>query len=117
MALLSGCWCSGQETPTFRSETSLALLSFHAIKAQRYVVDLKRDDVVLLEDGVERPFSLFEGAASAPRTVPVELMLLFDTSGSVTDAGLLDPVALKQGLLDELSNVALSVFGFDSKLR
>jgi hypothetical protein len=40
---------------------------------------LKRDDIVLLEDGKPRDFSVFE-APNTPHRAPLELILLFDTT-------------------------------------
>jgi VWFA-related protein len=117
LACLAAAALAAQETPTFRTETSLALVRFHAAKGGRYVLDLKPDDVVLLEDGQPRPFTVFEGGASRIHSVPVDLALVFDTSGSVVDQGLLDPVVFKSGLLDGVPNARLAVYGFTDKLR
>jgi len=105
-----------QEAPVFRSEAALALVRFHVVRKHNYVDDLKREDVILLEDGSPREFSVFEGGRSAPRTIPIEMSLLFDTSGSVTEAGLLDPLAYQATLLDNLENVRLAVYAFNSTL-
>jgi VWFA-related protein len=99
----------------FRSDSTLALTHFHVLKNDLYVTDLKVEDVVLLEDGVPRKFTVFENS-SYKRTLPVEIALLFDFSGSVVQNGLYDPVALKEGLFDELDNVRIAIYGFDNKL-
>jgi VWFA-related protein len=106
-----------EDLPVFRAETTLALLRFHVVQKNRYVDGLKADDVVLLEDGAPRKITLFEGGLAAKRTVPVELALVFDISGSVTQEGLLDPLVYKSALLDGLDNVRLAVYGFDSNLK
>ena len=106
-----------QETPVFRTETSLALVRFNVVRKQQYVDRLQPGDIVLLEDGEARPFTLFEGGLSARRTVPVEMTLLFDTSGSVTEAGLLNPLVFKESVLDGLENVSVAVLGFETGLR
>jgi VWFA-related protein len=105
-----------QAAPVFRSEATLGLVRFHVVRKHSYADDLKREDVILLEDGSPREFSVFEGGRSARRTIPVEMTLLFDTSGSVTDAGLLDPLAYQATLLDSLESVRLAVYGFNSTL-
>src|ERR1035438_3687384 len=46
----------------------------------------------------------------------MEMILLFDTSGSVTEAGLLNPLVFRDTLLATLPNVRLSVYGFGSRL-
>lgn len=105
------------ELPVFRAETTLALVRFHVVRKNAYVDDLKPADVVLLEDGSPRKLTLFEGGRSVQRTVPVEVTLLFDTSGSVTHEGLLDPLVYQSTLLDGVPNARLAVYGFDSVLR
>jgi VWFA-related protein len=114
-ALLLGA-LHGQD-PIFRTETNLALVRCHVVRKHLYVDDLKPDDVILLEDGKPRQISLLEGGRIRQRTVPVELILLFDTSGSVIDEGLLNVLAFKSTLLDQLPNVKLAVYGFNSNLQ
>jgi VWFA-related protein len=108
---------AAQETPVFRSETSLALVRFHAVQKGRYIEGLRAEDVVLLEDGKTRPFTLFESALTGRRSIPIELSVLFDTSGSVVDEGLLDPLVFKSGILEGLDNVRVAIYGFAGKLR
>jgi len=106
------------DLPVFRAETSLALVRFHVVKSNRYVDTIKRQDLVLMEDGEQRDITFFEGGRqSQQRTVPIELTLLFDISGSVTEEGLLDFVIYKSAILDGLPSVRLSVYGFDSSLK
>lgn len=105
-------------TAVFPTETTLVLAPFHVVKKQRYVDDVTRDDVVLLEDGVPRSFTFFEGGrVSRRRTVPVEMGLLFDTSRSTSGHGLLQPLTYQSSLLEGLEDVQLSIYGFDSHLR
>jgi VWFA-related protein len=106
-----------QQAPVFRTDAVLALVRFHVVRKQAYVDDLKPQDVILLEDGSPRQVAVFEGGRWAPRTIPIEMTLLFDSSGSVTQAGLLDPLVYKTSLLDNLENVSLAVYSFDSTLR
>jgi hypothetical protein len=65
--------------PTFRSQSDLVMVPFHVTRGDLYVQGLKAGDVVLLEDGHPRDFSIFEGPDTQNRT-PVELVLLFDTT-------------------------------------
>jgi hypothetical protein len=65
--------------PTFRSQSDLVMVPFHVTRGNVYVQGLKAGDVVLLEDGHSRDFSIFEGPDTRSRT-PVELILLFDTT-------------------------------------
>lgn len=116
--LCAACLLAQQgELPVFRTETTLALVRFHVVRKHLYVEDIKPEDVVLLEDGAPRKLALFEGGRLARRTVPVEMILLFDISGSVTHEGLLDPLVFKTTLLDGLDNVKLAVYAFDSSLK
>jgi VWFA-related protein len=104
-----------QPVPVFRSDTSLVLIHFHVLHKGRYATNIKPDDLVLLEDGAPRKFTVFENAAYQ-RTLPAEVTLLFDFSGSVMNHNLYDPLAFKEGLLDHLENVRIGVYGFDNKL-
>jgi len=117
VCLLVATPLAAQEAPLFRAGTSLALVRFHVESKNRYVTDLQPSDIVLLEDGAPRPFTVFENAFLGRSSIPVEMTLLFDTSGSVTQEGLLDPLTIKQGLLDSLENVTIAVFSFDRDLR
>jgi len=68
-----------QETAQFTSQSQLVLVPFNVVHEKLFVTDLKADDVVLLQDGKPRSFSVFEGP-STPHRVPIELILLFDTT-------------------------------------
>jgi VWFA-related protein len=115
--LLAVAPLAAQETPVFQTGTTLAVVRFHVVQKGHYVQGLKREDVVLLDNGAPRPFTLFESALAGRRTVPVELSVVFDTSGSVMNEGLLDPLVFKSGILDGLENVRIAVYGFSDKLR
>lgn len=67
--------------PTFRAQSEIVLVPFHVTIGNRYVEDLNRADIVLLEDGQPRQFDIFEGPATQHR-VPIELVLLFDTNAA-----------------------------------
>jgi hypothetical protein len=104
------------DLPVFRTETSLAVVRFHVIRDKRYVTNLLQTDVQLLEDGQPRRITLFEGGQSKPRATPVDVMVLFDISGSVTQEGLLDPLVFKTSLLDAIPHARLGVYGFGGNL-
>jgi VWFA-related protein len=99
--------------PTFRAETKLALVRFRlAPKRGRLVTDLGPDDIEIREDGVVQKTSLFEGGRLYPLKSPLEISLLFDCSGSVQQAGTLDPHVFQTSLLNEYENISIGIFGF-----
>jgi hypothetical protein len=67
---------------TFQAQTRLVLLSFHVARNKNYVGDLKRENVVLLEDGKPRDFTIFDSPATQGR-MPLELVLLFDANPKI----------------------------------
>jgi hypothetical protein len=77
--------CPAQDV-TFRSDAQL----------MQYVNGLKLADFELLVDSRPRPITTFEGSR---KELPVEIVLLFDTSGSVTGNGLLDQKLFRDNLL------------------
>jgi VWFA-related protein len=91
------------------------------VRKDKYVADLREEDIQLLEDGVPQKITLFEGPGSDPegkRTVPVEIALLFDVSLSVMNFNLLDGFSIKDTLLDGLGeHVSVSVYGFGARLK
>jgi VWFA-related protein len=105
------------DLPVFRTETALATVRFHVVNRKQYVVDLKPGQIELLEDGKPQRIALFEGGVTQARKMPVEIVLVFDTSGSVMQEGLLDPVTFKQELLDAIPNAWLSVYRFETRMR
>jgi hypothetical protein len=68
--------------PTFQAQSRLVLLPFRVIHGRDYVTSLKQSDVILLEDGKPRPFTIFDMPTSQAR-LPVELALLFDTTPKI----------------------------------
>src|SRR5581483_702469 len=108
-----------QPDATFRTETRLALVRFHAVQKNRYVDNITQDDIQLLEDGKPQKIAVFEGpGAPGRRTVPVEVILLFDVSMSVMNENLLDPFVLKRGLLDGIGPEArISMYAFAERMQ
>src|SRR5579871_341159 len=108
---------AAQPTPAFRAESALVLVPFHVARNNAYVANLKPQDIQLIEDGVERKFSVFEFGGSSRSRMPVDIVLLFDYSCSMLQTGLFDPMVFKAGLLDGMDNVRVSVYGFGGELR
>jgi len=108
---------AGNPVVSFRAETNLALIRFQAVpKKGEFLTDLRPEDIVVKEDGVPRKIAVFEGGRFYPRTVPVEITLLFDCSGSMAVGGLINPHVFGPSLLDEFENVRLAVYGFSDGL-
>jgi len=105
------------QQPVFHSETSLALVRFQVVHDNTYVLNLKPEDIQLYEDGKPQKFTVFENGRASGRTNTADLVLLFDISGSVLNAGLLNPLVFKSTLLDGLPNVRLAIYGFSDDLR
>ena len=103
-----------------KAEARLALVRFHAIQKNRYVEDLKAEDIQLLEDGKPQKLTVFEGPLTTgkQRQTPVEIILLFDVSLSVIDQNLLDASVFRQTLLDGLGEgVGISVYAFAGRFQ
>jgi hypothetical protein len=77
--LAGGAFGQDSSSPTFQSQASLVLVPFNVVRDKAFVPDLASSDVVLLEDGRPRSFTVFEGPATG-RRIPLELLLLFDTT-------------------------------------
>ena len=66
-------------TPTYRSGVEIVALSVSVVDARRqFVTDLEPRDFEVLENGIRRELAFFGAAA-----VPVDVMLLLDTSSSM----------------------------------
>ena len=105
-------------TPVFRAQTELALVRFpYTPNTGQLITDLRAEDIELREDGVPRKVVLFEGGRFHPRSLPLEITLLFDTSGTVSLARTLDPRAFDGPLLKEYENLTIGIYGFGVELR
>jgi VWFA-related protein len=105
----------GQDTlpgglPIFRSDTQLVLTGFHVVAAKRNVTGLTASDFQLWVDGRPHAITTFEQGGSV--NTPVEIVLVFDSSGSVHGAGLLDERLFRDNLLAGLPEVTVSVYAF-----
>jgi len=108
--LAVGAFAFAQEdVPTFRSGAQLALTGFHVVAKKQYITGLTAADFQLLVDGKPHPITVFESNRS---DLPIDLVLLFDVSGSVTGRGLLDDKLFRENLLADLPGVTLSVYYF-----
>ncbi len=72
---------AGPQAPTFRSGTNLVALNVTVTDgAAHYVSGLRPADFAVFEDGVQQSVRFFESTG-----VPVDLIVLLDTSSSMTD--------------------------------
>jgi len=103
--------------PTFRTETSLAVVRFQVRpKKGEPIRNLLSGDIEVREDGVAQKIALFEGGRANPRTVPVEISLLFDCSASVDRIAALNARVFRENLLDEFPNASIAIYGFSDNL-
>lgn len=69
-----------QPTPVFRSGASLVSLNVTVTDGKRLVPGLAATDFSVFEDGVLQPVQFFES-----RNIPIDLIILLDTSASMSD--------------------------------
>lgn len=100
--------------PTFGATTELVYLRFHVEKKGDYQGGIVADQLRVLEDGQPQVIALLETPSTRQRTIPPEVTLALDVSGSVMDPGLLDESLVREALfagLDEQARVGLCAFG------
>jgi VWFA-related protein len=107
---------AAQDGSLFRADARLAVTSFRVSHGDHLVEGLRPEDVLLLEDGVPQKITLFESRAAASQ-VPLDLILLFDTSESVTAWKLLNPKATQQALQPALNTLRTAVYSFHGILN
>lgn len=105
-----------REIPVFRSNVQLAVVQFHVKSYDRYVPGLTASDFELVEDGRSVPIRVFENGSLENESLPVEVILLLDSSGSVTGKRLLNEELFRTNLLEGLPGVSLSIYHFGSHL-
>ena len=132
MFLVGPCLAQQEPVPpSFHTQTNLVTVPFQVQRGSRSTSDLKPADVVLLEDGVPRSFTIFE-APTAHLTL--DLVVMFDVTNPTPDqktrrAGFWDPKALQdlagywsetiaRRLLDEhldknRATIRFSIYRFD----
>ncbi len=73
--------CLSQQAPSFYAQTNLVTVPFQ-VRRGSHSVDLKPSDVVLLEDGVTRRFTVFE---KPPERFTLDLVVMFDVTSPPLD--------------------------------
>jgi hypothetical protein len=131
-ALLAGLCFAQQPSkepapPAFHSQTDLVTVPFQVRLGSGSASDLKPSDVVLLEDGVPRGFTIFE---APPVHLTLDLVVMFDVTNPMVDqttrrSGFWDAKALQElanywseaitrRLLDEHgATIRFSIYRFD----
>ena len=102
------------DVPTFGVSSELVYVRFHVEKKGGYLGTLTKDQLRVLEDGRPQEIALLETPSTRQRTIPPEVTLMLDVSGSVMDAKLLDEALVKEVLfasLGEQARVGLCAFG------
>jgi VWFA-related protein len=92
--------------PTFGATSELVYVRFHVEKKGAYVGTLTRDQIRVTEDGRPQDIALLETPGTRERTIPPDVTLMLDVSGSVMDAKLLDETLVKEVLFASLSEQA-----------
>jgi VWFA-related protein len=103
-----------KDVPTFGVTTELAYVRFHVDRKGGPASDLKPEDFRILEDGRPQKIALLEAPSTRERSIPPEVTLVIDVSGSVMDARLLDETLIKDVFIAGLSDqttVGLCAFG------
>lgn len=90
----------------------LVLIPFQVTQKNAFVTDLQRDEIELRIDGAVQELVLFEGPRTQPRSIPTEVLFLFDCDrNTVANSGLV-PRLFHESLLDGRDHVRASVYGF-----
>ena len=100
----------------FTSEVQLAVVQFQVQDSRGYVSRLGSTDFQILEDGKDVSIAHFEGVGAAGLSTAVDIILLFDNSGSVVGNGLLNEELFRGSLLDGLPEVSIAIYRFGSHL-
>jgi VWFA-related protein len=113
----TGSGASAVSSPTFRTETTLAVVGFQLRQNKGQPIhNLRAEDIEIREDGVAQKIAVFEGGPVSARTVPVEISLLFDCSASVERIAAFGPHVFRESLLDEFPNASIAIYGFSDDL-
>jgi VWFA-related protein len=99
--------------PTFRAESNLVILRFQVrANNKRSATEIAVQDIDVTEDGVSQKITLFEGGRRHPRKTPLDVHFLFDCSGSMRAAHLLNPRLFDANLLEQYTEARIGLWGF-----
>ena len=82
-ALTAAIVCAGTQAPTFRAGTHGTTVPVAVFDGDRVVLDLTAQDFLIRDNGVQQVIT-----SADLNTLPVDLRLVFDTSGSISEADL-----------------------------
>lgn len=103
--------------PSFSTDVSVALVPFQVeLAAGRMAADLKDEDVVVLEGGAERTAKVYAVGGRQTDSMPLDMTLLYDRSGSMRAGTEGDPEIFRRGILEEFPAARVAVYGFSEKL-
>ncbi len=104
--------------PAYRVSTEEVLIPFLLRHGEgKMVADLRAGEIRVVEDGEPRTAALTAARRLPVESIPVEVTLLYDCSGSVQAGGRFDPFRLRKGMLEEYPNVRIAIYGFSDILR
>ncbi len=95
--------------------TDLALIRFKAELKGKPVTDLRPEDIEIRVDKKPQEIVFFQGGTVHPRTIPLELSLLFDCDRTALSSGSLNAKLFADALLDEFPNLSIAIYGFLGK--
>jgi VWFA-related protein len=103
--------------PPGAAGADLAFIRFQvAPQKGKPVTDLRPEDIEIRVDGAPQKVAFFQGGSVHPRTIPIELSLLFDCTSTALSVGTLSPRLFHEVLLDEFPNVSIAVYEFNGGL-
>ncbi|MCL6546248.1 MAG: hypothetical protein K6T61_13540 [Bryobacteraceae bacterium] len=94
----------------------IVLIPFQVTQKNAFVTDLQPDEIELRIDGAAQKLILFEGPRTQPRTIPTEIIFLFDCDRNTVANSGLAPRLFHQYLLDGRDHLRVSVYGFSGGL-
>lgn len=115
LALLLACLASAvaQETPTFRGGVSLVHVDAEVVDAEgRVLTGFTRDDFRILDEGKPQPIVQFAAGEEA-----LDLILLFDVSGSMRSKVAAVAAAADQGMRELRPGDRVAIMAFNTKPR
>lgn len=94
----------------------IILIPFQVTQRNAFVTDLQPDEIELRIDGAAQTLAIFEGPRTQPRTIPTDVILLFDCDRTVVANSGLSPRLFHEHLLDGRGHVRVAVYGFSGGL-